>query len=476
MQELIQFNYYNKPSISLNLVGAFIIIEFAFLLSGLLFNIPAVIMILLILASIIIFTLLEPKFLFYSSILAIIFTEFYWFEILGGYLKPFHILSILVFFFFSIFYLKILKHSKIIWLIIFFIIINIFVIVFSSNQVDALRSFVLPLILITIAVNMGVMLGMKKLTLAAVKDIVLYGTLIAIGFGFLQMIVYSISGGLLVLTEGQISQILIAKRPPSFFTEADTFGKFLSLPFFLFLPFTLEKKKQSIIVTVIILAAILINMTRSAMIGIGITLIMYLIYSLKRKSLTRNMTMLSGVVALMLILIPFIIGTTSALGSQDELSYRFQTLISPTKLMADGSTHFRFTALEETVKGIFENSRTILSGHGWGQSYINVWGIPYDVCGSLFINIIYYSGIFALLIFLWFCYHVLKILYITSKMKNTGSIHLFAEGLFFGFLCMLIISQLASMWIAPEFWLVIGCAIYLELWYNRKNKAGRYVR
>lgn len=471
MQNLNKANNFYKTIFSLNLLGALITIEFVLLLSGFLLKISGIIMVILILLPIVIFWILAPKSPVYFLILTIIFTEFYWIEILGGYLKPFHVISALLLFF-LISYFTILKSSKIVWLLVSFIIMNIISILFSENKLDSLRSFILPLILISIAINIAMALYTKRLDTINLRKIVLYGSLIVVGFAISQMIAYSSFGISLTFTDSQNASIVLAKRPPSFFTEADTLGKFLSFPFFLLLPFALEKGRKSNryfkIGILILLIAIIINMTRSAMIGIGITLILYAMYSFIRKGLDRTVAILSGIMGLMLILLPFTFGITKVVGSHDELIYRLQTLLSPSQLIADGSTHFRITALEETFKGIFESTSAFLLGHGWGQSSIYVWGIPRDVGGNLLLSILYYSGIFALLLFIVICYRVLKILFNFAKNKSSKNRDLFAEGLFFSFFCMLIISQLASMWIAPEFWLVIGCAIYLELYHKRK--------
>ncbi len=464
-------NVYKAIS-SINLIGALAAVEFALILSGLLLKVPSAIMVVIVLLPIIIFFFLESKSPVYFLISAIMFTEFYWIEILEGYIKPFHIMSVLLFLIFSIYYLKIMRHSKILWLLFIFVLINMSGILFSINKIDSLRSFVLPVILITIAVNIFVCLYKDRLSLKSLEKIILIGSLVAVIFGVVQMVGYSFWGKLLTLTDVQNYQITLAKRPPSFFTEADTFGKFLIFPFFFLLPLALKKHGRfgiySKISLVLLLIGIIINMTRSAMIGMGITLIVYVIHSLKGKNLNYNVAILSTAIAIILILLPFSVGFTKMLGSYDELMYRFQTIVNPSQLVADGSTHFRKVAFLETLKGSVENISVFFLGHGWGQSYIHIWNIPRDVGGNLFLNILYYSGVFALLIFLWFCYRVLKVFLIAAKNRYDGNLHLFAEGLFFSFLCMLIISQFASMWIAPEFWLVIGCAIYLEIYQKRK--------
>jgi len=477
MMKLDKSLIFNTGSFLVNLWGTFLAIIFVLLLSEYLISPSGAIMKILVLSPITIFFFIKPKIPVYLLFLSVIFTEFLWIEILHGYLKPFHIISILLFLIYSIFHLKILGRSTIIKLFIAFIIINMISILLSKNVLDSLRSFVLPLILISIAVNTAVALYTNKTKLNKLKKIILYGSLIVVIFGILQMVGYSFFKINLSFTERQYFQIDFAKRPPSFFTEADTFGKFLTFPFFFLLPFALEKKDKSSrklkIGLIFLLIGILINMTRSSMVGIGITLILYVFYLFKTKSLSRSFGVLSASVAVILILLPFIVGITKIIGSHDELVYRFQTLTNPTwAAMEDPSVLFRKLSLEETYKGIFENKSTFLWGHGWGQSSLYFRGALQRPSVNLFLSITYFSGFFTSLLFFVICYRILKFLFTILSKSNDNKKRLFAEGLFFSFLCMLITSQIASMFIAPEFWLVIGCAIYLEV-SKRKIKSNK---
>ena len=468
MLKLNKLSNHNRRFFSESLCSVLVAILFALLLSRFLFEPTNVIVTILVLSPIVIFFFLSPKFPIYLLILSIIFTEFYWIEVLEGYLKPFHIISVLLFLVYTIFYLRVLRRSKITWLLIAFIFINIICALLSENKMDSLRSFILPLILISIAINTAVALSTNRIYPDSLRKVILYGSLFAVFFGILQMLGYSFFDMLLTLTNRQDYQVALAKRSPSFFTEAVTFGKFLSFPFFLLLPFAFDKESKTAkslkISVTVLLIGIIINMTRSAMIGIGITLILYFFYLLRRESLSRNLGIFLGTAAMMLILLPFVIGITRVVGSYDKLIYVFQSLTNPaTTIMEDGSVRFRKAGFEETFKGTLESPSTFLWGRGWGQSSIYISNIRRDVGGNLFMNIAYYSGIFALLLFLAVCYRILNVLFHFSKNRDNKNRYLFAEGLLLSFICMLIISQLASMWIAPEFWLVIGCAIFLEI-------------
>jgi len=187
-------------------------------------------------------------------------------------------------------------------------------------------------------------------------------------FGIIQMIAYTFTDTLLTFTIGQDAQISIAKRPPSFFTEADTFGKFLSLPFLFFLPFAINKNnrfyKKTKIIIFIFLLGIIINMTRSALIGIGLTGLIYVFYLFKKNELTRNIATMYIIVSLSIIIFPFFFVTTKVVGSHEELSYRIQTLINPsTMIVEDPSAAYRKKGVEETLEGSFESIQSFLVGH-----------------------------------------------------------------------------------------------------------------
>lgn len=438
------------------------------LLSGVLGDLSDPVITALVLSPLLIFFFLKPELPAFLLLLSVMFTEFYWIEIMSGYLKPFHVLSILLFAIFSIFHMRVLKYSRIFWLFILFFLICFIGIVFADDPKDSFRSFLLPLTLFSIALNVGIVLHTNKVQQRTFIKIIMYGSLITVIFGILQISSYAFGNILLTLTETQQVQITFAKRPPSFFTEADTFGKFLSLPFLFCLPFALDKNNKyhnkMIIMVVIFLLGIVVNMTRSALVGIGLACILYIIYLFKRRSLGHNVAVIYGLAALLIIVMPFFFATTKVVGSHEELTYRLQSLINPSVMIVeDPSTAYRKKSVEEALEGSMESPNAFLMGHGWGSAIIPSRGEPKDVGGSLPINILYYGGIFALITYLIICGMIILILLNVTKRVADSERRLFAEGILLSFIGMIIISLLASMWIAPEFWVVIGCAIYFEL-------------
>jgi len=313
-------------------------------------------------------SILKSQILPVLLLISIMFTEFYWLEVMEGYLKPFHIVSVILFMIFSIFHLKPLKASKILQFFVVFLFICLISIVFSPDWKDSLRSFILPLILFSISVNIAIALYTKKISDDLFIKIILYGSVMTVIFGIIQMIAYTFTDTLLTFTIGQDAQISIAKRPPSFFTEADTFGKFLSLPFLFFLPFAINKNnrfyKKTKIIIFIFLLGIIINMTRSALIGIGLTGLIYVFYLFKKNELTRNIATMYIIVSLSIIIFPFFFVTTKVVGSHEELTYRIQTLINPsTMIVEDPSAAYRKKGVEETLEGSFESIQSFLVGH-----------------------------------------------------------------------------------------------------------------
>lgn len=423
--------------------------------------------VLTIVSPLIIFFYLFPKFSVVLLLLSSMLSEFYWIEVMNGYLKPFHIISILLFIAYSLSNLKVLKQSRIFWLMIGFTFICFLSIGFSDDWRNSLRSFVLPLILFSISLNVSIALYNNKIEEQTFKNILVFGTLLTILLGLSQMIAYALSGTLLTLTKTQINQIIVAKRPPSFFTEADTFGKFLSFPFLFLMPFVLNNKRTSKwmkIFMVLLLLAVIVNMTRTVMLGIGFAGSIYIVYLFKQKKLAKGVAVAYGLITFFIIITPFLLITTRFLGSHEELSYRFKSLLNPTyAINEDASIIYRKRGVEETLKGSVESLKAFIIGHGWGSSLSSQRGKPLDVGGNLFINIVYYSGVFALLFFLSLSFRIVKVCLTVSRKEPRRDRRLFSEGVLFSFVGMLSISQLASMWIAPEFWSVIGCAIYLEL-------------
>lgn len=421
-----------------------------------------------------IFFYLKPELPCVLLILSTMLTEFYWMEVMQGYVKPFHILSVLFFFVYTIFNLRFLKHSMIFKLFVLFMLISLASIGFSGDWQESLRSFILPLILFSIAVNVGIALHRKKISEEMFMKIVMYGSLIAVVFGLVQMVAYAFGGTLITLTDVQPDQIIRAKRPPSFFTEADNFGKFLCFPFLFLLPFAFDKAnkyhKKIKLAVILILIGIIVNMTRTALIGVGFTSFLYMVYLLKSNNIGRKIGIIYGIVAFLMILMPVVLMITGALGSKNELTSRYQTLINPRSAMVeDASIAHRKRGFEETLEASVKNVKSFFIGHGWGSSIVKFGGELKSVGGNMFLNILYFSGVTALTVFILISSKIVQISHKMSKEKGHGSRHCFAEGVLFSFIGIIVISQFASMWIAPEFWLVIGCAIYLEL----QNKADK---
>jgi hypothetical protein len=454
------------------ILGALIV---GLLLSGLLLEPSMPLVVALFLPPIIILFFVKPRVPIFLLLLSIMFTEFYWVKIMGGYLKPFHVASVLLFITFSLFHLRVLKHSKIFWLLVLFVACSLISIAFSGDWENSLRSFLLPLVLFSIALNIGIALHTGKISEETFIKVISFGSLVNVIFGLLQMAAYSLAGVLLTLTENQIGQIVTARRPPAFFTEADTFGKFLGLPLMLLLPFVIDKThrlhRSLKMLWVVLLLGFFVNMTRSALLGIGLAGTAYVFYLFKTKSLSRNLAIIFSLLIMFMASGPFIFGMTGAVGSREELNYRFQSLMNPTSAMSqDQSISYRKRGVEETIEGSVESLDAFIIGHGWGSSIVTSRGEPKDVGGSIFINTLYYSGILALIVFLLLCFRIIVISLKLAKVEDDQKRHIFAEGIFLSFAAMIVTSQLASMWIAPEFWVVIGCAIYLELAYNLKDE------
>jgi len=407
--------------------------------------------------------MLLKKNIIYSLFFVILLcTEFYYIQIGDGhgYARIYHFVAVIVVFL-LIGFIKSLFKSKIFLSLLVFVFINLCAVTLSDEPSAALASLSSLCANIAVAMATALILRSGKIDLASFKRIVLIVSVISVLWGLLQIVAFRIAGLDLSLSSEQRTQILIGFGP-GFRTEANTFGKYMVLPFFLFLPDLINHRDKSIIlVYLVILVGILMNFTRTSIYGILITLtLLFFWYFLRGKSLffIRKTMIIAGVTVIFINLLLAGFLTWSEYGS-----YKFENLFSEEEIFEGSSSAYRIESMQIVIEGALSDPKKLLIGNGWGQTYIYFRGKLQQAGGGDIITVLGYSGligIVAYLIYMWFSFIAAKKVARNNQDINQAQ---FAEGVMFAFFGIFITSQMAGYFITPEYWMLIGVCIYLNI-------------
>lgn len=419
--------------------------------------------------------MLLKKNIIYSSFFVILLcTEFYYIQIGDGhgFARIYHFLAVFVVILLSGFIPSLFK-SKVFLSLLIFLFVNLCAVALSDTPVAALASLSSFCANLAVAMATALILRSGKVNLASFKYIILIVSVISILWGLTQIAAFRIAGLDLSLSSEQQTQILMGFGP-GFRTEANTFGKYMVLPFFLFLPDLINQRNKSIILAyLVILAGILMNFTRTSIYGMLITFTLVLLwYFLKGKSFLfmRKSMIIVGVTVIFLNLLLAGFLTWSEYGS-----YKFEQLFSEEEILEGASSAYRIESMQIVIEGALSDSKKLLFGNGWGQTYIYFRGKLQQAGGGDIINVLGYAGligIFSYLMYMWFSFLAAK--KVARKNQDINQAQ-FAEGVMFALLGIFITSQMAGYLITPEYWMLIGVCIYLSIG-NRLKKPSLRLR
>jgi hypothetical protein len=169
----------------------------------------------------------------------------------------------------------------------------------------------------------------------------------------------------------------------------------------------------------------------------------------------------------------------SSFKTSNILVDRVQTILHPKTALEDPSAVQRLEQMKVAFEVMPKDISTLLLGSGWGTMRYHIektaiglrgFNVVPESSSNIFGVVFFFSGIFGLIIFLLIVYRVLAIcIKVFRNNKANNKYYLFAQGIFLSFIGMLVMGQIASGWISPQFWLVIGCAIFLETFVAPKN-------
>lgn len=399
----------------------------------------------------------------YLFFFVVLLTEFFYISVLGGNARPYHFLLVLVFLF-SIRYMSRLVTVKQFWMLLTVYIYLLMSSLISLDVAEALKSYTLLMLNVGISLVTALILCSEKISMSTLKKIIFIISLVGIIWGLIQFGLKTTININLSLSETQVKQIewnLI----PAFRTEADSFSKYLSFPLMLFIPYLLRgrgSKKVIIVFYVLALLCIGINMVRTGIYGLMFGLFVVLLFNFKKRKVKRFIVGI-GIISVIAVIILFLV-YKGILPIGDYARSKIVSVFnfSSLSIKNDYSGSYRIKNIEFLLRQVFSNTHNTWFGMGWGQAYYYYGGkYMHLVIGDLF-SYLGYGGIIGLLLYLIMSFRTFLIFKRAASLNIPSSLPSFAEGMMYAFSAVFFTSILSGQLIAPEYWVIIGAALFTE--------------
>lgn len=410
---------------------------------------------------------------FYALFLiTLLIGEFYYISIYSGYVRLYHLLAILIVLFFITSVYRLLN-SSVFLAILAFILVNSIAIFFSDSPSEAALSFLSFLIYLIIAIAVALIMIRNKITIARFMNITLVLTIISVIWGVIQILVFKISGISLALSEAQDTQIQIGFGP-AFRQEANGFGKFLIFPFLLFLPSMLKnpKSKKLKVAFLIMGLGIIMNFTRTAIIGIGVAFLFAIWWYSKQGmfSLLMKRTVKIFMGVFLAIMIVFL----SPITISDYGKYKIENLFNAEETIEGESSKYRLETMQTVLETTLADNKRILIGNGWGQTYVVIREQLVQAGGADWVNILGYSGVSGLIFYFIYSLTIFFVFVKALFQRGNDEYSNFVEGMLLAYVGLFTTSLLSGFMIYPEYWIVVGVSIYIGVKSKLRPRTRRF--
>lgn len=398
------------------------------------------------------------KLLFSLFFILLLGSEFFYIDAFGGTLRLYHIVMPVVIIS-MLGYISRLGRSNVFWVLFSFSAGNVISCIISSSPGEALVSLGLLLANLGLSVAVALILISKKLKLKALVNVALRITMLGIFLGLIQVVVYRLVGVDLSLSESQHLQ-LAGGFSSGLRTEANSFAKHLNVIFLLVLPTLVGSTKlgKSLLLISILVAGMLASLTRSAIYGLLITLLVgycWYQFSGRARLFSPRVILIIGVSLLGLVFFSTFVGSFN-----EYASHKLASFFDSEEILAGESSGFRLMSQGLLLEAFLASSKTVALGNGWGQIKFMLGDQMMQAGGGEFITTLAYGGLLAGVIYLsvhWFA--VRAALRMVAMSSDAAERRLF-EGVVLALLSLPITGQISGSLSAPEYWMMIGIAIY----------------
>jgi hypothetical protein len=393
-------------------------------------------------------------------IIIALLTEFYYIQVLGGALRPYHIIAPFAVLVGSVRLPKLFA-APLFHILIGLVIVNVVSATLANDPTKALLSLGLLVANVTLAVAVAILLISRKISERQAIMAFVFVACLSVVWTIVQIIAFRLTEINLGLSEAQQMQIA-AGFGPGFRTEANTFAKFLNVAFLLTLPWLIRKFRGIKLVSVMSLISIglLLAFTRSVFYTLPITLVLIYLWYNKTgngRPLNKRSFVLAGV-----FLAVVVIYTVLSDHFNPYATYKIANFFNPDEITSGNSSGFRLMLQAVMIDSIFESPKNFFLGTGWGQIYyyLDYADREMQAGGADVIVFMAYGGLFSAL--LWAA-AVITAIRSAARMASaapTSDERLFFQGVMFATLGLLITGMVSGSIVAPEYWIVFGLGIY----------------
>jgi hypothetical protein len=400
-----------------------------------------------------------PRNFFYHVFVASLFlTEFFYISIGNGVARIYHFIALAVVLALHPRTFSVLLQNRVTQGLLLFVFANLVAVGFSDSPSDAAISLLSLMANIGVAIAVSLVLLKRRLTIEQLYSLVMVYSVISVLWSLTQ----TVGAGLglpLGLSPEQDSQIAIGFGP-GFRTEANAFGKFLAVPFLLFLPRIIQRRNDAKFKLgfALIILGIMINFTRSALIGMTIASV-YVVYSyLMRRRLTvllKRALALAAIVGVCVLAI-----FSNLLPAADYAKFKMENILNRQEIFAGASSEYRVAALAKAWDSILSDRKRLIIGNGWGQLKIEMNGEEIKGGGNDLVHVVGFGGIPALVAYAFYSFMIFKSLRAATRRAYSEDLKLITQGFTFAFVEIFATGQLTGHLISPEYWLLVGVGIY----------------
>ena len=414
----------------------------------------------------------SKKALFGLFFIVCLLTEFYYIYFMGGTMRPYHLMAPIMFVFLTAFVKQMISSVQF-WLFCGFLICNLFsTIMMAQNASDALLSFLLLCASVAVSVVTALILISGIINVVTFKKIVLAVTLISIAWGLIQFMVHVVTGINLALFEQHIRQI-DWNMIPAFKTQADTFAKYLSFPLMLFVPELIDRKRASkpvLIFYITALFCIVVSLVRTATYGCIVGILYILYWSRRNKKLGRFMKYILIAAAAISIILFLSLQGIIPVGEYVQQKFSIVFNFNLDHLEDDHSGGYRIANIRSIIEESLIDTYTIFWGKGWGQTYYYSRGEMKHTIAGDFIHAYGYGGLLGFVLYMIYTVNTFRVFRRAATQSADHELAKFGEGMMYATVAMFVTSLFAGYFLAPEYWILIGCSIFID-WKTAKRSA-----
>lgn len=406
--------------------------------------------------------------LFYTSCLTL---EFYYIHFMGGILRVYNLFSAYV-------VLRFIKdvpslfQSKIFISVLLFLLVNFFTSLFANNITAAIISLLSIISNFIISIAIALMMFNKKISQNKFISLTLNISIVCVIWGLIQILFHNIGIDLYLSEEQKVH--VIHGLGASFKTEPDTFGKFMNMPFLLAFLLYLNGYSKNKKYLLIFSIGILMNFIRTPLYGLMISLLFLTIWYLK-KGKGRKIIKIASIITILCTTF-LVLVEMNLLPIGEYAKYKIDVLfkLKAEDLLNDGSAVYRLDSMNQLIEQTLSSTKKSLVGQGWNQAEGILQGEVVKLGGGDFINVFGASGIIGAGSYIIMLVTIILVLVSIIKKEKENENIIFSEWILFTYIAFLVTSQVSGMFYAPEYYIIIGLAIYKEV--EIKNKRIRICR